>query len=55
MLIDSAQGLVLSIGRPLGKGNALLLTFAYWVTKRSDFPAACGKQPNVTSEYAPRT
>lgn len=48
------MGLALSIGRPPGKGDALLLTFAYRVTKHSDFLAACGKQPNVTSEYAPR-
>ncbi len=39
--------------RPLGKGDALLLTFAYAVTKRSYFPAAGGKQPNVISEYDP--
>ncbi|EJJ49238.1 TPA: terminase, partial [Klebsiella pneumoniae] len=36
-----------------GKGDALLLTFAYPVAKRSDFPAAGGKQPNVISEYDP--
>lgn len=39
------------LGRSPGKGDALLLTFAYPVTKRSDFPAAGGKQPNVISEY----
>ncbi|HBX4887753.1 TPA: hypothetical protein MH325_07170 [Klebsiella pneumoniae] len=48
-------GLVLSIGRSPSKGDALHLTFAYRATKHSDFPAAYGKQPNVTSEYAPRT
>ncbi len=41
------------LGRSPGKGDALLLTFAYPVTKRSDFPAAGGKQPNVISEYDP--
>ncbi len=32
------------LGRSPGKGDALLLTFSYPVTKRSDFPAAGGKQ-----------
>ncbi|STV56356.1 Uncharacterised protein [Klebsiella pneumoniae] len=41
------------LGRSPGKGDALLLTFAYPVTKCSDFPAAGGKQPNVISEYDP--
>lgn len=41
------------LGRSPGKGDALLLTFAYPVAKRSDFPAAGGKQPNVISEYDP--
>ncbi|WP_420028570.1 hypothetical protein [Klebsiella quasipneumoniae] len=31
-------------------GDALLLTFAYPMTKRSDFPAASGKHTNVISE-----
>lgn len=54
-MIYPLVGLALSIGRPSGKGDALLLTFAYGVKKHSDFPAAFGKQPNVTSKYAPRT
>ncbi|HHO0199145.1 TPA: terminase [Klebsiella quasipneumoniae] len=41
------------LGRSPGKGDALLLTFAYPVAKRSDFPAAGGKQPNVISDYDP--
>ena len=41
------------LGRSPGKGDALLLTFAYPVAKRSDFPAAGGRQPNVISEYDP--
>lgn len=37
--------------RRCGKcGDALLLTFAYPMTKRSDFPAASGKHTNVISE-----
>ncbi|MGH4918829.1 hypothetical protein [Klebsiella pneumoniae] len=37
--------------RRCGKcGDAPLLTFAYPMTKRSDFPAASGKHTNVISE-----
>lgn len=53
IVMEAKEDIKERLGRSPGKGDALLLTFAYPVTKRSDFPAAGGKQPNVISEYDP--